>query len=102
MAKFLRIATAVTAVLVVSLALLAGPVSAQDYNGGTVATVVERDAGIGGASTSGDAGAAAAVSPSGALPFTGTDSVPVAQVGVALVGVGLLITLAVRARRTTT
>lgn len=41
-----------------------------------------------------------AVTPSGALPFTGGDSAPILQVGVALLAAGALITLVVRKRST--
>ncbi len=39
------------------------------------------------------------VTPAGALPFTGGDSAPIAQLGIALLAVGALVTLVVRKRR---
>lgn len=39
-----------------------------------------------------------AVTPSGTLPFTGGDSAPILQIGVALLAAGALITLVVRKR----
>lgn len=44
-------------------------------------------------------GPATPVQPAGTLPFTGSDSLPVAQLGVALLAVGALITVVVRKRR---
>jgi hypothetical protein len=99
MSKLAKIVMALTAALVVTLGLLAGPASAQDYNGGTVVTVAPDDVSATDAASA--SSAAAAVSPSGALPFTGSDSAPIAQIGVALLGAGLLVTLVVRTRTRT-
>ncbi len=41
---------------------------------------------------------AAAVTPAGALPYTGGDSLPVVQIGVALLAAGALVTLVARKR----
>jgi LPXTG-motif cell wall-anchored protein len=39
-----------------------------------------------------------AVTPAGTLPYTGSDSAPIAQIGVALLAAGALVTFAVRQR----
>jgi LPXTG-motif cell wall-anchored protein len=97
MSKLTKIVMALAAVLVVTFGLLAGPASAQDYNGGTVVTAPPSEVDAASASA-GDANAAAAVSASGTLPYTGNDSAPIAQIGVALLGAGLIVTLVVRNR----
>ena len=43
-------------------------------------------------------GTATPVTPAGALPFTGGDSAPIAQLGIALLAVGALVVLIVRKR----
>jgi LPXTG-motif cell wall-anchored protein len=100
MSKLAKIVMALTAALVVTLGLIAGPASAQDYNGGTVATVAPAEVSATDAAnvSATDANAATAVSAGGTLPYTGSDSAPILQIGVALVGAGLLITLIVRSR----
>jgi hypothetical protein len=103
MSKLAKIVMAATAALILSLGLLAVPASAQDYNGGTVVTVAPSDPGVDAANAAAtDASAAAAVDASGALPYTGSNSAPIAEIGVALIGAGLLITLVVRNRTRTT
>jgi hypothetical protein len=101
MSKLTKIVMALAAVLVVTIGLLTGPASAQDYQGGTVVTApgqaVVDGANVSGA-TAADTSAAAAVSASGTLPYTGDDPAPITQIGVALVGAGLLVTLVVRNR----
>jgi hypothetical protein len=103
MSKLAKLVMAATAALILSLGLLAVPASAQDYNGGTVVTVTPNDPGVDAASTAATgANAATAVDASGALPYTGSNSAPIAEIGVALIGAGLLITLVVRNRTRST
>ena len=42
------------------------------------------------------------VQPAGALPYTGSNSAPIAQIGLGLLFVGAMITIVVRTRRTAT
>jgi hypothetical protein len=66
----------------------------QTVDGATITRVTEFTC----SETSGG-GAARAVTPAGALPFTGGDSAPLVQLGVALLAVGALVVLIVRKRR---
>ena len=66
----------------------------QVLDGGTLTRVTEFTC------TAADAATATPVTPAGALPFTGSDSAPIAQLGIALLAVGALVVLVVRKRGT--
>ena len=69
---------AATAVTILSLLALTGPAAAQDAGHATSTTT--------------------AVSPAGALPSSGSNSIPYPRIGVALLAGGAFITLVVRKR----
>ena len=95
MKSIIRAATVVL-LAVVAVVVMALPASAQEsptYTGVAPATL-DPNASAGNASRA-DAGAAA----TGALPVTGGDALPIAQIGVGLLAAGALATFAVRQRK---
>jgi LPXTG-motif cell wall-anchored protein len=87
---------AALALVLAGVFAFAGTASAQEsptYTGVSPNTITQ---GAGG--ESGAAEAAQATQASGALPYTGSDSLPLAQLGVALLAVGAVATIAVRKR----
>ena len=98
MSKLTRTIAAVALVLAASFAF-AGVAGAQTTNAtpdytGVSPTTQDQGAGAGAGDLARGAGAAG----TGALPVTGGDSLPVAQLGVALLAVGAITVLAVRKR----
>ena len=89
-----RLSVAVLTVLAVFA--LMGPASAQTTD---TTPAVGGDGYVAGVTTvAPQVQGATAVQPSGALPYTGGDSLPFVQLGVALVAVGAIVTFAVRKR----
>lgn len=93
---------AALALVLATMFAFAHTASAQEspeYSGQIPATLVLDQGGVDQASA-GIAAAqpAQAAQATGALPYTGSDSLPLAQIGVALLAVGTLTTVAVRRR----
>ena len=88
-------ATTVVLLAVVAVVVMALPASAQEsptYTGVAPATLDPN-------ASAGNASRGDAVAATGALPVTGGDALPIAQIGVGLLAAGALATFAVRQRK---
>jgi LPXTG-motif cell wall-anchored protein len=93
---------AALALVLAGVLAFAGTASAQEsptYTGVSPTTITQGPSGESQAPAA--AQAAQATQASGALPYTGSDSLPLAQIGVALLAVGAVATIAVRKRNAT-
>jgi LPXTG-motif cell wall-anchored protein len=97
---------AALALVLAGVLAFAGTASAQEsptYTGVSPTTITQGPGGESQAPAAAPAAAQAAqaTQASGALPYTGSDSLPLAQIGVALLAVGAVATIAVRKRNAT-
>ena len=97
---------AALALVLASLLTFAGVASAQEspsYTGVSPTTIAIRPASdvAGQSAAPAQAAPAQAAQASGALPYTGSNSLPLAQIGVGLLAAGAIATIAVRRRNAT-